>query len=275
MKQFPFSFIFTSCILFFISLSVFAQQQNEKKLKWQVGVQVNTVEKLPAISTLFPDGNFLYANGRVNDKSYSAGITLNYLIKENFSLRIKFDYLKRNIIQDLGKEIIDSMAIVNLENSTDHAEITEQNFYFAPGTQWNYVFQKLNIYYGLQTPVNIYGKITVDELSETYNFNPSYVIVHSYEGTGKITIPGGYSFGTGTFLGGGISLGKHFTISSELTADFLFYSIMAKGNTHFHTEMNYIYPPQPLYVKDGDENYTTVQRWFLNFKGTIKLSYKF
>ena len=264
MKHFFFA-IFT--LPFISSFSQNTDQETNKERKWEISLQANTVDKLPSVAGLFiPDEKYIW--GSEKNKSYSMGLTATCFLKENLSFRIKFDYLNRRIVERSGDPSYDTITTGG--NLTSKAEITEKNLYLSPGLQWNVSYKKTNVYYGFQLPLNGYGKINISYREEARGNN---ILSDAVDAT--VNIPGGYSFGIGSFWGMGVNISKRVSISTELSCDYLIYSVIAKGKTEFHQVFYYYYPAGPPTTISNSADNTTDQFGVLSLKGSIKLSFSF
>ncbi|TAL58545.1 MAG: hypothetical protein EPN85_11425 [Bacteroidetes bacterium] len=249
------------------TLTAMAQTKNDKEHKWQIGLQANTVDKLPSVAGLFiPDEKYVWGSDK--NKSYSLGFTANYFLKDNISLRIKFDYLNRNILQIQGDHVLDTMTTGG--NLTERAETTQKDFYFASGLQWSAPYKKTNVFYGIQLPYNKYGKIQVNYREEGYSNN---MLNSAFDRT--VNIPGGYSFGIGSFWGINVNLSKHISLGTEFSCDFLIYSVFAKGQTTNVDTTYYYYPAFPTDIESGHSDNTIEKYGVLSLKGTLKIAYSF
>jgi|GEM_PF-2686547 len=261
-----FLFLITASFLLYADNSF--DQEKTKLHKWQIGVQANTVDKLPAVAGLFiPDEKYLW--GLDKNKSYSLGFAANYFFKENIAIRLKVDYLNRNIYQTQGDHAADT--ITTGANFTETVKIIQRNYYFAPGIQWSIPYKKTNIFYGIQLPFNKYGEMQILYNGEAYS--NSNILNYTMERV--VIIPGGYSFGIGSFWGMGININKHISVNTELSCDYLIYSVTAKGQTT-NTDIFYHYSPVfPPETFSGHSDNTTEKFGVLSLKGTLKVAFSF
>ncbi len=219
-KHFHSAFLFP--FLFFLSYFSFAQTipnieniAKAKLSKWSIGVQINTVDKLPPF-TMFSDNNPLFHGGdiRGGDKknnSYSLGLIINYIFKENISIRIKTGITRINMSN--------YYELPYLHDGTDDISLKQTTTNYIPGIEWNIVKGKINFYTGFEAPINIYGKYNYKANDRSINNGmPSTTIITT-------KIDGGLSAGIGSFLGVRIHLFKNIFIGSEFSYSLLYSKI--------------------------------------------------
>lgn len=220
---FFFSVTFLTCFSF-AQIPENKAKAEDKNYNWGVGVQANTVDKIPG-HNIYADvfaGAFSFNNEK--DKSYSIGLLMYYFIKQDISFRLRLGLTKRNIY-----ETYDSTGFAGAQsgNYTDnYNSITESNFYMSPGVQWNSKKDKLNFFGGLEIPLQRIGNINYYGISHNY---VNYTLTDTF--INNTTLDGGYSYGLGTFAGIGITPFKNISICSEFSLAYVYYRYGGNYNT--------------------------------------------
>lgn len=255
--------LYKTLVLFFIFSSyAFAQDTAKTKLsKWAVGVQVNTIEKIPSFGGVgIADERYLSPSVE-NNKSYSFGLIGNYRLNENCSFRLQAGYTNRNIVEDYYP------ANPNNGNYTmSHATIRQTNTKFSPGIQWGMKQKKFVLYGGFDIPFTLYGTMAIKGHTDSYTNDTLSFIEDDV-----ITIPRGISIGIGSFSGFLINVISHIAIGSEVSCAYL-YSKTGNVTVFEGTSSLPGGTPQTTTYKIKD----SIQRLgIFNIQGTLSIFYTF
>lgn len=254
------------CLLFlaliFSQILLSSQKQvNRQEANWQIGLQVNTIEKLPTLgSGAIIDERYLF--GAVEkDKSQSFGVMGSRSISEECQFKLKFDFTNRNIIQY-------SSPINQVGDYTiNKAKISQFFFRLSPGICWLMKKDRLGFFGGFGLPVSFYGSINISGHTEGYISDTL-----SYIQDIELTIPKGISFGVGSFLGFSINLSSRFSVGSEISFAYLFSKIGFGITELVATETIPNGTPQVQSYQSGD----AIQRTgIFNLQGCMSISYFF
>jgi len=238
-------------------------QEKTKIHKWQLGIQANSVEKLPSIDGIL-DGHFLI--GHQKDKSYSFGLYGIYSLNESMDFRLRFSYTKRNIHDNVGNPDSNSTAQLN---SIGYDNIKQNIFRFAPGVIWHINSIPFRLYGGFELLYTEYDKMNLYIDTKGYSNN-----IMTMEETWDVKIPKGYGVGIGSLIGFQVHLVKSFSIGTEFSYAYG-YTNYSKGKA-IRTVIDYYY--QPVYptgiLKDSYDE--SIENYYKgNFCGSINLTYRF
>jgi len=263
---------FIISILFLLNAILsFAQVDSVKKKKeliiskWQIGINVNTVEPL---SDAGFDYNALsqriFVNGHKNDKSYSLGLNLAYNINKSCVIRLAGKLTNYKI-----KETRDEREFSPRGNDygLDSIDVTQSMYSISPGILWNINYNKLSFYGGFQlcykhySPINAYTSSTT--IADSNNVAWSRQTFEQSE-------PGGFSIGAGPVVGFYVFVLKGFSIGAEFSTAYSYY----KTGGEITTKKTNILP---VYLDGG--TYISIQTYqgfkFSSMLATINMSISF
>lgn len=212
----------SSLLLLFSSLTITAFAQLEKETvrinKWQLGVNVNTVEPITDAGFDFNElSQRTFSNGHKKDNSYCVGLNLTYKIKENCAVRLSTRMTKYKVTETVDfREFSPPGSDYGLNSS----DIQQTMFAISPGILWNSNYKKLNFYGGFQLVYRQYSSVIGNTYYRAYltsnNAPVSFIDFHQTE-------PGGFSLGAGSFAGFSINILKNVSIGSEFSTAYSYY----------------------------------------------------
>jgi len=193
----------------------------DKIYKWGVGVQMNTIDKFfPYGYSGEGFGELCFEGIDTKNKSFSIGIMGNYLLSSDILFRFKYilTNIQMNVYSDLRNSYT-STSPINVEYLITDDTLGQKRHSFIQGIAWNIKKDKLNFYAGFEIPFIKYGDFT-HSFTTTYYDTTSTI---GYIVNDKVNIPGGFSIGTGAFIGFSVVPLKCFSIGAEFSSAF-FYS---------------------------------------------------
>ena len=237
-------------LLFLLPFLLFAQQDSAKR--FGLTLSVNTV------------GQSLYQNqtgvglgelpvGEVDDKSYSLGITANYLVpNSDFGMRIKISTTPRNITNPEGT-----------------STFTTSDFSFLPGFYYQYKKRKIETYAGIDL------EYIHHDIAKYYSVGSLSYADTSFDYTIQTikTFPSGNSYGIGGFMGFNFYPTSLISIGFEISSAFLFNKYgdsVSQKQTYLHGNLSQLSPP---------DNFTVLSKYssfqFDQVKASFNVSFWF
>ncbi len=195
-----FVFLLPSCFCF-------AQNEQDKDYKWGIGVQLNSLDKMPPLAGYyFGDDQPYFNTGDRKNKSYSAGLVLNYFFSNNRTTRIKIGISNNHFSEH--------REVVAGNNSIEDVDFKQKIVNFCPGIFWNMKQNKLLFYGGFEMPILIYAKLK--STAGYVRTDPATsLILEQYSGVGEFD--GGFAIGPGIFSGFNIQANKKILIGGEFS----------------------------------------------------------
>lgn len=212
-------------LLVFTSFTItgFAQSEKEveKENKWQISVNVNTVE--PASDAGF-DYNTLsqrtFINGHRKDNSYCVGLIASYKVKENCAVRLSAKMTNYKITETRDYREFPPSPQMTGAYEISFLDAKQSVFAISPGILWNSNFSKLNFYGGFQLVYKKYSSIIGNTNLLDYDY-PSNILTidrRTYQ-----TEPGGFSTGVGPVAGFSVNQFKSISIGAEFSTAYSYY----------------------------------------------------
>jgi len=208
-----------------LTITSFAQfdTRKEKEYKWQIGVNINTVEPIT-------EAGFDYIAGRQTrlfnptdlshqkDKSSSFGINISYDIKENCAIRLSAKLINHKIDETYNfKEMVPYSSADYL---LDDAHFRQFVINIMPGILLGGRYKKLNFYCGFQLEYKQYSSISFQIRYTSYlTSNNTIQSVKTLD----FKQPGGFSIGVGPFVGFSINIFKSIFIGAEFSSAYSYY----------------------------------------------------
>jgi len=204
------------------------------KTHWSAGVQVNTLgNQLPYASYNYGFGGLYESNNvntiQINDRSFSAGITANYYLKNGFSLKISFGYKNYST----NSRYLDT----SYYSSQEYINTSQLNYYLAVGCQQDLKISKfVSLHAGIDLSLLLCGKLT--QIGEQNQEEPSNLGYLAFDTT---VVPGGIAFGVGLKLGVTFKLLKHLGIDAEISQSLMYENF--SGNSSSDSYVIYVNSP--------------------------------
>jgi hypothetical protein len=212
----------TLYVLFSFSiLTAYSQKDSVKRIKWAVGININTVE--PA--TDFAIAQRIYLNGHRKDNSYCLGAMVSYTLKDNFHIRLSGKYTNNRV-----KETHDSREENGYAGggyNLDTLGAQQSIFYLTPALLWSQQYKRLTFYGGFQIVYKYYSSISA------YSNQWYYASAHAYDETIKynFTEEGGFAIGPGALVGFGVNVWKLISLGAEFSSSYSYYQTGGKITT--------------------------------------------
>lgn len=214
--------LYKTLILFFIFSSyAFAQDTTKTKpYKWGIGVQVNTVEKLPPLNA-FSDQSFIGGDGNKENRSFSFGVLTSYSLRPDLSIRYRYAHTK----MDFKNTFI---QILSDKNVTNNYYLKETINHFAIGIQWNNSLSKKIFFYGgFEISYNNYSKYDLSYV--TSGFDATVNNGMPFTSISKQSLLGGFSLGVSPYMGFIVNLTENILFGAEYSIAYD-YSKIAVGD---------------------------------------------
>jgi hypothetical protein len=208
-------------VLFFIlgvSICSQAQDNAEKYSKWDVGVQINTIDKFSQYENSFETFNTNTSQGLWKSKSFSCGIFGCFNLKENVCLRFKAGITNFGIThhRDDRDEYSGTAPIAYRINDE---KITQIRYCFVPGILWKIKATSLfEIHGGFEMPFSIYKDYRYTGNETDYDTTSAITLKADY----VMNAPGGYSIGVGGVVGFNVSLCKKISVGADFSAALIY-----------------------------------------------------
>lgn len=215
-------FVIIFCLGTLIAFAQSDSMQNDKKVekikKWEVGVNINTVE--PITDAGF-DNNTLnmraFVFGNRQDKSFCLGINGSYIIKGKLAIRLAGKITDYHIIETFDNR---SFSNPSSDYELDTMDAKQSLYTFSSGIFWNGWVKKLNFYGGFQFRYQKFGPLTGNLDVTISSYSNSILTYHRNYYTHQ---EGGYSFGVGPFIGFSVNVFKNISVGSEFSSSYSYY----------------------------------------------------
>ncbi len=205
-------------ILLLFHSSICFSQKDSIKHKWELGIQISSVEKRTQYeNSLFEYNTSNITKGTWRDKSLSYGLFSTLSLTENCFLRFNIGITTIHIIShsDSRDEIGYGQCIPCI---VGEEEIKQSRYYFNPAFGLKLDKKLFTFYGGLELPITIHGNYLYSAKETDYDINSSV--------TGKIDYltyaPGGFSLGIGGFAGFDFYLVKNFSFGATFSSALLY-----------------------------------------------------
>lgn len=207
------------CVLFLVLLlncyCGFSQNEKNTDKKWTIGLQMNSLDKIPSLLNLDnPSDNRFYNDGTRKNKSFAIGIQANYSFSENCFFRIRSGVTFNNIYE-YNEEIFSGGILLG----KDYIHITNKNFNLAPGFFFTKRLERFDVFCGFEIPFIAYGQVKdttsfeqYDRMTDTLT---SYVYSHAKSDNG-------FAVGPAFNAGFNIHLSRNFSLGGETSYAFLY-----------------------------------------------------
>ncbi|CAN5117464.1 hypothetical protein BH09BAC5_BH09BAC5_14660 [soil metagenome] len=212
-------------LITFIFSSLFclvnAQQDSTKAKKWQIGLNVNTVEP---VSDAGFDYNALsqriFVNGHRIDNSICLGLNLSYYPTKDFHVRLSGKMTNYSVRESRDFREFYSGPNQIPDYAIDSLKIHEGVLTISSGLLWDFNYKRITFQAGLQLSFKKYGTISGTTIFSDWdaqtNIPTSYQIIYQKE-------KGGFSIGIGPVAGFSVNILKQIAIGAEFYSSFSYY----------------------------------------------------
>ncbi|MDO9184629.1 MAG: hypothetical protein Q7W13_01360 [Bacteroidia bacterium] len=258
-------------LLLFTSFTAFAQLEKERK--WQIGVNINTVEPITEAGFDYAVNQtriFNDATAHRTDKSTSFGINLSYQTKDKCVLRLVAKMTQYKIDERYdSREAREITTAPSSDYILDTGYIRQSVYTISPGIVWNFSYKKLNIYGGFQLVYKKYSPTEIDLRYAFYNTSNDSLTSAKYY---IIREGGGYSLGLGPVTGFSVNVFKNFSIGAEFSSAYTYYK--RGGETSWF--LQFTYPPQNAGNSGTIISHGTYEAYkFSSVLSSVNISYNF
>jgi hypothetical protein len=216
----------SSLILLFIPCFLSAQNQTAKDSaqnfkKWGVTVNLNSVGVIASngLGNTNFENNQLIDGGDMKNRSYNLGLNLCYMMAPDWGLRLKMTTTRGNF--STYRNTLDQQPNNPQFARFDDARITSSDYSFAPGIFYQWRIKKIVLTGGGNAEFIIHNEEIYSDYVTQNDPNPA----NAYEIHNTVTVPNGYSYGIGAFMGVNYYVKPRFSLGLELSTSFLYTSI--------------------------------------------------
>lgn len=258
---------------FSFSNSIFAQLPsgsgglNENK-KWQVGVNINTVEPITEAGYDIYFGQIRLFNDFDHQKSNltSLGFNVSYKVQESWGIRLSAKALRYKVEETYNQKDYVDGGTPSGDYIIDTGSVKQSAYSFAPGVFWNIPYKKNNFYGGFQVVYKKFDPAFEHLIYRRYSTQTDTLTSYRYY---DFKIQGGLAIGIAPFVGFSANIYKGFSLGAEFSSAYSYYKT---GGALTETETR-IYPIQS---SGGYTNKHTYQASkFSSVISSINLSYSF
>jgi len=222
-----------ACIM--LLLPFFCAAQNDmigKEYKWEIAMQMNTLEELPPIVNLT---NFFQLSGDKKNSSYSLSLVGSYLLKNHSEIKVKAGITSYSF--SLDYQTIQSSVLIN----ESHSELEQKTWAYSVGLAQNFLLDRFLFYGGSDVQIKIFGKYLLNDKTQAYQNDTLFdiaIINHS--------VDGGIGLGIGFNVGLNYNLFNRLKLGLEFSSSLLYSKIggnLIERNTAY-------YPNNVLYYDE-------------------------
>ena len=253
-----------SLLLSFFLLTITAFAQLEKDYKWQVGVNINTVE--PA--TDFAIKERLYTYSHRKDNSYCLGMNISYRLKDNCNVRFASKLTSNRVVETSDEREFNNGSASGY--TIDTVDAHQSVFYFSPGVLWDFKYKKLNLYAGFQAVYKYYGLISGNLNKWAYSGTNALEFHQIYYQTEQ----GGFAIGAGPVAGFAVNIWKCIYVGAEFSSAFSYYKTGGKLTTE-KTLISAVSPANNYYNDYSEFQRTDKGYGFSNVLSSVNISISF
>lgn len=207
------------CLLPITVDAQFSPEQNDKNGKWQIGININTIEDIHCVGNLRSRYESILISGHMKDKSYNVGLNISYKLKEDFSVRLSAKKTTYNIKATNNSSEYSPFSSNMYE--TQNWEMTSSKLNLSLGGLWTLSHKRIDYFFGGEFMYKKYNNILVHwtiALKDTSN--NTYSNAHT-----DFNQDGGYSLGIGPFAGFSIRIFKSISVNLEFSSAFSYYKV--------------------------------------------------
>ena len=261
--------LFTSTLLYTFQYAAFAQFESikEKENKWQIGVNINTVEPITEAGYDVYFGQIRLFNDFDHQQSNftSFGLYVSYFVQKDLGIRLSVKSTKYKIDETYHQQDLVSASPQSKDYIIDTGSLKQSTLVFSPGVFWNFKHEKLNIYVGFQVVYRKYNPAYEHLIYRVYDTQTNTLLSHIEL---DIKLEGGYSIGIAPFVGFSANIFRGISVGAEFSSAYSYYKT---GGTLTLTQFFY-----PSGIIDGITNKATYEAYkFSSIISTINISYVF
>lgn len=256
-------------ILFFLLTKlVSAQLEKEKQYKWQIGVNINTVEPITEAGYDIYFGQTRLFNDFDHQKNNltSFGLNVSYMAQENWGIRLSAKSTKYKVDETYNSKDYVSANPPSSDYVIDTGYVKQSTFVFSPGIFWNFKYKKLNFYGGFQIVYRRYNPAYEHLIYRRYDTQTDTLTSFRYH---DIKLEGGYSVGIAPLVGFSANIFKGISVGAEFTSAYSYYKT---GGELTWTETRF-YPT--AYTESHSNKHTYEAYKFSSIISSINISYNF
>lgn len=255
-------------LFFLLTFTAFAQVEKEKKYKWQIGVNINTVEPITEAGYDIYFGQIRLFNDFDHQKNNltSFGLNVSYMVQENLGIRLSARSTKYKVEETYNSKDLVTASPPSDVYIIDTGYVKQSTLVFCPGIFWNYKYKKLNLYGGFQIVYRRYNPAYEHLIYRFYDTQTDTLTSYRYH---DIKLEGGYSIGFAPFVGFSANLFKGISVGAEFSSAYSYYKT---GGTLTWTETRF-YPT--AYSESHSNKHTYEAYKFSSIISSINLSYTF
>lgn len=215
--------IISTILLYSLSYNVFAQlpaTQDKKKGKWQIGVNLNSIEPIRDLGANYGVTGFGNPPDHIQDFSFNTGLDCFYKLTGKIALRMTTKITKYHIVNHT-----DTREILPFSSSTYYIIQSKKEssiINISPGILWSWNYEKISPYGGFQVEVKKYNDLTINATSSEYNSSTNLLMSNNNQ---TIREEEGISFGAGPFAGFAIQMFKNIYIGADLSSSISYYKL--------------------------------------------------
>lgn len=255
-------------LFFLLTTTAFAQLEKEKKYKWQIAVNINTVEPITEAGYDVYFGQTRLFNDFDHQKNNltSFGLNLSYMVQENFGIRLSAKSTKYKVEETYNAKDYVSASPPSGDYLIDTGYVKQSTSVFSPGIFWNFKYKKLNLYGGFQIVYRRYNPAYEHLIYRLYDTQTDTLITYRYH---DIKLEGGYSIGIAPFVGFSANVFKGISVGAEFSSAYSYYKT---GGKLTWTETRF-YPT--AYTESHTNKHTYEAYKFSSIISSINVSYNF
>ena len=219
------SMLFCSYTLISFSQKDSIAKYNVAKMKkWEIGVNINTVEPITEAGFDYIDGGItrLFNPSDLShqkDKSYSLGLNVSYKVKNDWTIRLSGKLINYKIDETYNyNETVPSQS--GNDYLSDDAHFRQTVISIMPGILWGVKYKRLNFYCGFQVQYKHYSAIDFQIRYTDYLTSNNTVLSVQ---TLYFKQQGGFSIGVGPFVGFSIDVFNGISLGAEFASSYSYY----------------------------------------------------
>ena len=236
--------------------------------KWQIGVNVNSVEPITeaGYDIYFGQPRLFNDFDHQKKKSTSFGLNISYQVKEQWGVRVLGKLTKYKVEETFSAKDRVTSGPSSSDYLVDTGTVKQSNYVLSPGIFWNFSYKRLKFYCGLQIVYKNFGPVTEHLIYRKYDTQTDQLLDHRYY---DIELEGGYSIGAGPFIGFSFNIFKGISLGGEFSSSYSYYNT---GGELKWTETR-IYPT--AYSDFYTNKHTYKANKFSSIISSINLAYSF
>jgi hypothetical protein len=155
----------------------------------------------------------------MKNRSYNLSLNLSYMMAPDWGLRLKITTTRWNY--SAFRSLLNQQPNNPPYNRIDNEKITSSDYSFASGIYYQWRIKKIAFTGGLNAEFIIHNQEIYSDYVTQSDPNPA----NAYEIHNTVTVPVGYSYGIGTFMGANYYFKTFFSVGLKLSTSFLYTDI--------------------------------------------------